>query len=122
MPGANGVRLIGRANVLARVEAHGRCALAGDPRLLLVTGDPGIGKTEFLRRSGDLLRLLGLHVPQASGEESESDVPFAMLSELMATDAPVPPSPPAPRASPSPSVPPSYRFSVAYKTEADSPC
>jgi predicted ATP-dependent serine protease len=59
----------------------------------LVIGDPGIGKTAFLRRSADLLRGLGLNVLQGSGEESESDVPFAMLTELMGQEAPVPPAP-----------------------------
>src|SRR3954452_24299084 len=83
--------LIGRADALLRLQAHGRRAVAGAPRLVLGIGDPGIGKTTFLRRSAELLRALGLQVLQASGQESESDIPFATRSELMGKEAPVAP-------------------------------
>lgn len=91
MSRASGGEFIGREDTLLRVEGHGRRALAGAPRLLLLVGDAGIGKTAFLGRSADLLGGLGFHVLQASGEQSERDVPFAMLSQLMGQEAPVPP-------------------------------
>jgi predicted ATPase len=42
--------LIGRGTELAAIEAQRRRAIAGELRVLLITGDPGLGKTRLVER------------------------------------------------------------------------
>lgn len=57
-----GGRLIGREPVLAGATAVLDGALAGSGRLVLVTGDPGIGKTALVREIATIARGRGAHV------------------------------------------------------------
>src|SRR5918997_5546802 len=76
--------LIGREAERARVD--GLLAAARDARseALLLAGEAGIGKTALLRHGEAAAAEAGLLVLSAQGMESESDIPFAGLSELLA--------------------------------------
>ena len=57
-------------------------AREGRSAALLVHGEAGMGKTSLLRDAAE--RATGLRVLRARGIESESHLPFAALSELLA--------------------------------------
>ena len=72
--------LVGREAECARINRLLDGASAGESGALVLTGEPGIGKSAlcgWARVRGD-----GMHVLTASGVESEADLPFAGLSEL----------------------------------------
>ena len=74
--------LIGRKGELAGPRALVDGAVRGQGGSLLVTGEPGMGKTVLLdeiaaRATGDVTTL------RASGRESDSDLPFAVLAALL---------------------------------------
>src|SRR4051794_8904246 len=54
----------------------------GRSAALLIHGEAGVGKTSLLRTAGE--HATGLRVLRARGIESESHLPFAALSELLA--------------------------------------
>ena len=56
-------------------------ASAGRSQILLVEGEAGIGKTTLVERF--LSELPAVRVLRASGDESESHVPFAMADQLL---------------------------------------
>ena len=73
--------MVGRRPERARLTALLDAAREGRSGTLLFHGPPGIGKTELLRfavASAD-----GFRVLRARGMESESDIPFAGLAELV---------------------------------------
>ena len=76
-----GAVLLGRGPEQARID----CALADARRevssTLVLTGDPGIGKTALLRYA--LTQAGGMRVLGARGVEFEADIPFAGLHELL---------------------------------------
>ena len=57
---------------------------AGHSQILLVQGEAGIGKTTLVERF--LSELPATRVLRASGDESESHVPFAMADQLLRSD------------------------------------
>src|SRR4051794_25498528 len=74
--------MVGRKDERARLKALLDAARAGRSGTLLLHGPPGIGKTELLRYASEEaadFRRLG-----ARGMETESDIPFAGLAELVA--------------------------------------
>jgi DNA-binding CsgD family transcriptional regulator len=74
---------VGRREELAVLEAARRDAVAGVPRLVLVGGPPGIGKSALLRAfiagCGDLT------IRRASGDEAEKTLDYGLLDQLVAT-------------------------------------
>jgi DNA-binding CsgD family transcriptional regulator len=73
--------LLGRRDEQARVDAllaHARTGISG---ALVVRGEPGIGKSALLQYAMD--RADGMTVLSAMGIESESELPFSGLSELL---------------------------------------
>jgi DNA polymerase III delta prime subunit len=73
--------MVGRKEERARLKALLDAAREGRSGALLLHGPPGIGKTELLRYAvveAQDFRLIG-----ARGMESESDIPFAGLAELV---------------------------------------
>ncbi|HET7017967.1 MAG TPA: AAA family ATPase [Streptosporangiaceae bacterium] len=52
-------------------------------RAIVVTGEPGIGKSSLLAASGETARSLGFRVLAATGVESEAQLPFAGLHQLL---------------------------------------
>ena len=73
--------MVGRKDERARLKALLDAAREGRSGALLLHGPPGIGKTELLR---DVISLAGdFRLLRARGMESESDIPFAGLAELV---------------------------------------
>ncbi len=73
--------LVGRDPELARIDLVLERARAGDSATLVLIGEPGIGKTALLDYAGQ--RAHGMAVLRARGIESEAQIPFASLLELI---------------------------------------
>jgi DNA-binding CsgD family transcriptional regulator len=74
--------LVGRGEELSRL----RELVASPPersRVLLVLGDAGLGKTVLLAEAGREARSAGMRVLAAAGRESEQDLAFAGLHQLL---------------------------------------
>ncbi len=76
--------LIGRARERARVERLLLEAREGRSGALLLVGEAGIGKTALLEHALAEAEAAGMLILRARGMQSESDIPFAGLSELLA--------------------------------------
>src|SRR4030095_13926109 len=76
------VMIIGRAAELARLDGLLDELRGGRGDTLVLRGEPGIGKTtlldELVARAGD-----GVTVLRAAGVESETEIAFAALSDLL---------------------------------------
>src|SRR6202034_3803432 len=75
-------RLFGRAGeleIMGRLVANAR---SGRSAVLVVRGEPGIGKTELLRHL--IAEASGFGVARVAGVESEMELPFAGLHQLCA--------------------------------------
>ena len=75
-------RLFGRTGeleILGRLIANAR---SGRSAVLVVRGEPGIGKTELLRHL--IAEASGFGVARVAGFESEMELPFAGLHQLCA--------------------------------------
>ena len=73
--------LIGRDVEQRRIDALLEHAKAGIGSLLALRGEPGIGKSALLRHAAS--RASGMTVLTATGAESESELPYAALAELL---------------------------------------
>jgi len=74
--------LIGRADALTRLEQAYSLARAGRGQVLLISGEPGIGKSRLLQDfAGEVQGKATLLT--ASGHEAEGDVPYAPLVEAL---------------------------------------
>ncbi|HZV52758.1 MAG TPA: AAA family ATPase [Candidatus Dormibacteraeota bacterium] len=73
--------LLGRAQECARVEAVLETARSGQAAALLLTGEPGIGKTAILRHAVERAR--GFRVLHAVGVQVEASWPYAGLHALL---------------------------------------
>ncbi len=75
-------RLVGRDEELSRLRE-----LVAPPydrsRVLLILGDPGTGKTVLLAEAVRAARSAGMRVLAAAGRESEQDLAFAGLHQLL---------------------------------------
>jgi DNA-binding CsgD family transcriptional regulator len=74
--------LVGRTGELAQVQRF-LDAAAGAGAALLVSGDPGTGKTALLRAASDTATARGALVLRAAGVEFEADVGFSTLNQLL---------------------------------------
>jgi predicted ATPase len=74
--------LFGRAGELAVLRRLLDGARDGQSGVLVVRGDPGIGKTALLRQLGKMTS--GFQVVRGLGVESEMELPFAGLHQLCA--------------------------------------
>lgn len=82
--GVDPTALVGRDRELAELtEFVGRAATDG--AAVLLTGDPGVGKTALLDATADLARTKSMRVIRGSGDEYETDISFAGLHELVAS-------------------------------------
>lgn len=90
MPGAVGESLLGRErdlDILHRflsATGLGTGQAAAFPGVLVVRGVPGIGKTSVLNAVGRHATSRGTRVLRATGVESELDIGFAALTQLIA--------------------------------------
>src|SRR5579884_3782012 len=57
-------------------------AVGGSGRLVVVEGEPGIGKTELLRVARDLAAREGMRVLACRGSELERELPFGLVRQL----------------------------------------
>ena len=73
--------LLGRDIACDRVDRTLAAARAGDSAALVVSGEPGIGKSALLAHAR--AQAEGMAVLQARGFESESELAFAALTELL---------------------------------------
>jgi class 3 adenylate cyclase/DNA-binding CsgD family transcriptional regulator len=76
-----GRALVGRAAERARIDELLAAALAERSGVLVIRGEVGVGKTALLRYAIDRAR--GMTVLKARGVESESELPFAALNDLL---------------------------------------
>src|SRR6202022_1728787 len=74
---------VGRQDELSLLHARLEQVRAGEPRVVLVQGAPGIGKTALLQRF--LAESTDLRVVTASGEEEERLLPYAVVEQLVRT-------------------------------------
>ena len=73
--------LVGRERECARLDALIAEVRAGHSATLVVTGDAGVGKTSLLEYAA--VQAGGFQVLRAHGVESEQDLPFAGLADLV---------------------------------------
>jgi DNA-binding SARP family transcriptional activator/tetratricopeptide (TPR) repeat protein len=81
---ARGVRLVGRRAAGNRIRAALAQARAGHGTTLLISGPPGIGKTEVLRLAASLGRREGWRTGRGTGSTVEGPWPYATLLEAFA--------------------------------------
>ena len=74
---------VGRAGELAVLEAAAAAARSGQPKVVLVEGEGGIGKSALLARFAS--GLAGATVLRASGDEAELLLPYGMVGQLLAS-------------------------------------
>jgi tetratricopeptide (TPR) repeat protein len=82
MAAGTAAALIGRdQEVRALTELIGRGEKAG--QVMVIIGDPGIGKSALLGAAQDAARAAGFRVLSAVGVESEAQLPFAGLHQIL---------------------------------------
>src|ERR1700744_2804061 len=72
---------VGRTSELARVADAIDRVKAGEPWLVAIEGDPGMGKTALARQS--LARASGLTVLSAPASQAEADLDFGVAEQLL---------------------------------------
>jgi DNA-binding CsgD family transcriptional regulator len=77
---------VGRQAELALVTDGLAVARAGQPQIIVIEGEPGIGKTAFVRQCQD--RAEGFTLLEASGEESETSLDFGVVSQFISRAPP----------------------------------
>ena len=75
--------LVGRATERERIEALLAQAEAGSGGALVLSGEPGIGKSALLHFAEERARADGMRVLHARGVEAEAELPFSGLHELL---------------------------------------
>jgi predicted ATPase len=82
-PPAGQVALVGRDAELERLAAAVAAAQAGRGRIVLISGEPGIGKTAMLAALLDRAAAAGARIASGAAEELEMRVPFAAVSDCL---------------------------------------
>jgi len=78
---ANGL-IFGRSAELARIDEILATAQSASATLALI-GEAGIGKSQLLRVTSERAESAGIRVLRAAGMESEAELPFAGLHQLL---------------------------------------
>src|SRR6476646_9250027 len=81
-PSVTGVRLIGRARECAAVDRLIEATRGGASASLMVTGEPGIGKSSLLAYGVEAADA-GTLVLTAKCIRAEGDIPFAVLAQVL---------------------------------------
>src|SRR5271156_1292650 len=74
---------VGRAPEQARFAEVVARAAAGQPWLVAIEGDPGVGKTSRARRGLAETDGAGLRVLSARGGQAEADLDFGLVDQLL---------------------------------------
>lgn len=88
----------GRAGPVAQIDALLAAAAERRSGALLLHGEAGIGKTALLEHAGAVAAAAGLTVLKGVGHESEAELAFATLDQLLRPLARLMPALPAPQA------------------------
>jgi predicted ATPase len=80
---AGQVALVGRDAELERLAAAAAAAVAGQGKIVLISGEPGIGKTAILTWLVDRAAAAGARIASGAAEELEMRVPFAAVSDCL---------------------------------------
>ena len=75
--------LVGREQERARIDRLLGDARGGQSGALLLVGEAGIGKTALLEHARAVAVAAGMPILRARGMQTETDIPFAGLSELL---------------------------------------
>jgi DNA-binding CsgD family transcriptional regulator/tetratricopeptide (TPR) repeat protein len=84
---ARPVPLIGREAELGRLIAASRAARAGHGTMVLISGEPGIGKTALLASLAERAAADGARVAIGAAEELQQQVPFAAIADCLGLTA-----------------------------------
>src|SRR5262245_40778114 len=74
--------LVGRGPELDRIESF-LAAVRTDGEALLVTGEPGVGKTRLLNSASDAASAAGMRILRAAGVEFEVGTSFSALNQVL---------------------------------------
>ncbi|MDO9355389.1 MAG: AAA family ATPase, partial [Solirubrobacteraceae bacterium] len=75
--------LVGRTDELARLRAAIDAAEAGGSRVVVMSGEPGIGKTALLEQAARMAARRGFLVTRGRAAEQEIDVPFGLVVDAL---------------------------------------
>ena len=81
VPGRVDGAFVGRRNEIANLLALAADVRGGHPRVVLLTGEPGIGKTALAHRF--VSQAQGFQLWEASGEEAEQLLTFGVIEQLV---------------------------------------
>src|SRR5262245_27090963 len=79
---SSSTRIVGRRAELDRIVAVVSSART-EGGVLLLTGEPGVGKTRLLDAAAQAASALGTRVLNASGFEFEADMSFSALNQVL---------------------------------------
>ncbi len=82
-PGRDGLSLVGRTVELQAIQAALLATRQGADGAILITGEPGIGKTRLLREAADRAAALGFQVMHGGGTELEHAIPYAAVIDAL---------------------------------------
>ena len=74
---------VGRTGELARIAEVMAAARTGQPWLVAIEGDPGVGKTALARRCLASASAGGWRVLAARASQFESDLEFGLIDQLL---------------------------------------
>ncbi|HEV2749755.1 MAG TPA: AAA family ATPase, partial [Gemmatimonadales bacterium] len=75
--------LIGRENEFSRLYDAWLQVRRREPRIVVVLGDPGVGKTTLVNAFVSTCQMEGAAIARAQAYEAERELPFAVLAELI---------------------------------------
>jgi len=75
-------RLVGRERELAEAEAHWRRAASGEGQVLLVSGEPGVGKTRLVRELAAQAQVMGARLLTAECY-AEGGAPYGPVAQII---------------------------------------
>jgi tetratricopeptide (TPR) repeat protein len=76
-------RLVGRANELSQLRQHWSQAMQGNGHLVMISGEPGVGKSRLADELVAFIRLRGSYVLQGGCYEYEATTPYLPLIEAL---------------------------------------